>query len=255
MSGRSCTLSLALVICIQAPCLYANVYTTSVQLGQYGSTSIAAWTAPNLSGDGAFLSYAIDTNGVLRPIAGSVGIGHVWYTVNQGTAIDASFATSSPSFFSAFSPNYSNRISMTVNQSFLLGFWLDEHHDQIPVPDSGDRYGWARLHYTGSNLVLESSAIDDSGSGIFAGTTLVVPAAARLFMVGGGEEDASATLSVSGTVGAAYSIEYTSSLFTNKWNSLTNIVLTNSVWLFSDIDTTSTPTRFYHAVREMKAGP
>ena len=55
-----------------------------------------------------------------------------------------------------------------------MGFWLDANFDS--TPDLGDRFGWARLSYTtASGLTLLDNAIEDTGTGIIAGTTITAP--------------------------------------------------------------------------------
>ena len=153
---------------------HATVYTTGVALNfASGQGSISAWTQPNLSGDGASILIAIDSNLVLRPTNYSVGIGHVWYSVTPGTAIDSAFAASAPAFANAFTGDLSGRIQLSLGQTFLLGFWLDANGNSNP--GSGDRFGWARFTYNSSGLSLVDSAIESTGTGIIAGTTTVVP--------------------------------------------------------------------------------
>jgi hypothetical protein len=156
-----------------------SVYTTGVALNfASGTGSITAWTQPNLSGDGAILSIAIDNNLVLSPTGFSAGIGHVWYSVAPGTAIDPAFAASAPQFANSFTNNLSGQIQLSLNQTFLLGFWLDANGNG--VAGAGDRFGWASFTYNASGLNLNGSAIENTGAGIIAGTTTVVPEPATI---------------------------------------------------------------------------
>ena len=58
-----------------------------------------------------------------------------------------------------------------------------------------------------------------------------------------------AGLSVTGIVGRAYALEYTTNLqATNDWHTATNIVLTVSPQVWIDFDSVNSPRRFYRAV-------
>jgi hypothetical protein len=124
-------------------------------------------------GDGAGLLLSLDNNLVLRPTAYTVGIGHVWYSVTQGTVIDPAFALTAPQFANAFTGYLGGTIQVVPGQPFLLGFWLDANGNQ--TPGLGDRFGWARLVYNASTLTLVDNAIESTGAGIIAGTTIPVP--------------------------------------------------------------------------------
>ena len=100
---------------------------------------IYAATQPEFQGAGAGLWLSVDTRRVLRPVTYTVGIGHVWYRVFDGTVIDPAFAGSATPFANAFTGNLSGQIQMTLGGSFLLGFWLDANGDSIP--DTPDRFG------------------------------------------------------------------------------------------------------------------
>lgn len=156
----------------------AAVYNSGVTLGNYVDNQrlLSAWTEP--AGDsnryGAEIGLAIDGSLVLTPTVYTVGIGHVWYSVTHGTAVDPAFATTAPVFLNAFLPSVRGSVQMTPGTPFLLGFWLDRTQDQIP--GAGDRFGWAELEYTSSSgLILRDSAIEGTGAGIIAGTTIAVP--------------------------------------------------------------------------------
>ena len=165
---------IAISLVVFSACARGDVYTTGVALNFASDQgNISAWTQPNLGGDGAIVSIAIDNNLVLSPTAYSVGIGHVWYSVTQGTAIDSAFASTEPAFVNAFTGDLSGRVQLALGQTFLLGFWLDANGNGNP--GSGDRFGWARLTYNSSGLSLVNSAIESTGTGIIAGTTTVVP--------------------------------------------------------------------------------
>ena len=165
---------LAVSLCLINARAKGDVYTTGVALNFGGGQgSVSAWTQPNLGGDGAIIGISIDNNLVLRPTAFSIGIGHVWYSVAPGTVIDPAFAASAPAFANAFTGDLSGHIQLTLNQTFLLGFWLDANVNAVPGP--GDRFGWASFRYNASGLSLLGSAIESTGAGIIAGTTTVVP--------------------------------------------------------------------------------
>ena len=88
--------------------------------------------------------------------------------------IDPAFVTAASPFASNITLDLSGQIQMALGGSFLLGFWLDANVNR--TPDSGDRFGWARLRYTAANgLTLLDNAIEDTGAGIVAGTTNAVP--------------------------------------------------------------------------------
>ncbi|HEY2800621.1 MAG TPA: hypothetical protein VGI85_08510, partial [Chthoniobacterales bacterium] len=185
-SARHAAVSLAVIFvtifCRQAR---ADVYTTGVALNFAGTAGdVSAWTQPNLSGDGAIVSLAIDNNLELRPTNYSVGIGHVWYSVTPGTIIDPAFAVSAPPFVNAFTGYLGGRIQLEVGQSFLLGFWLDANGNS--TPGLGDRFGWASFTYSASGLSLLSSAIESTGTGIIAGTTIAVPEPSSVVLSVGG---------------------------------------------------------------------
>lgn len=160
----------------------ADVYTTGVALNfANDSGTVSAWTQPNLSGDGAIVSLTINSNLQLQPTLYSVGIGHVWYSVQANTVIDPAFAMSAPPFVNAFTGYLGGRIQLALGQTFLLAFWLDENINSTPGP--GDRFGWARFSYTASGLSLVNSAIESTGTGIIAGTTTAVPEPSSLLLL------------------------------------------------------------------------
>ena len=162
----------------------ADVYTTGVALNFAGAGgNVSAWTQPNLGGDGAIVQLTIDDNFELRPTAYSVGIGHVWYSVTAGTVIDPAFALSAQPFVNAFTGYLGGRIQLHNGGSFLLGFWLDANGNG--TPGSGDRFGWASFTYVSpTGIVLNSSAIESTGTGIIAGTTTAVPEPGTFGLVG-----------------------------------------------------------------------
>jgi hypothetical protein len=58
-------------------------------------------------------------------------------------------------------------------------------------------------------------------------------------------------IQITGTIGAEYQIQYATNLTNGSWSILTNIVLTNSPFLFFDTDPTSIhASRYYRAVAE-----
>ena len=174
---------IAVSILLFAHLARADVYTTGVALNFAGAGgNVSAWTQPNLGGDGAIVSLAIDDNFELRPTAYSVGIGHVWYSVIVGTIIDPAFAASAQPFVNAFTGYLGGRIQLHDGQSFLLGFWLDANANG--VPGSGDRFGWARFTYIlPTGIVLNGSAIESTGTGIIAGTTTAIPEPVSLWLL------------------------------------------------------------------------
>ncbi len=174
-SARNTVVSLVVIfVAVFSLPARADVYTTGVALNFAGAAgNVSAWTQPNLGGDGAIVSLSIDDNFELRPTAYSVGIGHVWYSVMPGTIIDPAFTASAPPFVNAFTGYLGGRIQLVVGQSFLLGFWLDANGNGMP--GLGDRFGWASFTYSPSGIILISSAIESTGTGIIAGTTTAVP--------------------------------------------------------------------------------
>jgi hypothetical protein len=161
----------ALLLSSILPCsAQTGIYTTGVR---YTAPFLSAWTQPNTSGDGAELILAISPSNVLSATNYSVGIGHVWYSVQPGTILNTSWASTATPFANAITGDLSGRISLTLGQPFLLGFWLDATSN--PAPAAGDRFGWAELMLTTSGLQLIRSATEPSGMGLVAGTTTVVP--------------------------------------------------------------------------------
>lgn len=57
-----------------------------------------------------------------------------------------------------------------------------------------------------------------------------------------------AGLSISGSVGATYEVQYSTKVNTNNWQPLANIVLPTSPYLFFDTNSPSAPQRFYRTV-------
>ena len=179
-SWRFCGLFyLALVFGTIVPCsAQTGVYTTGVR---YIPPFLSAWTQPNTSGDGATLTLAISPSNVLSATNFSVGISHVWYSVQPGTILNTAWASTATPFVNAQAGDLSGRITLTLGQPFLLGFWLDRNSN--PAPVSGDRFGWAELVLTGSGLQLIRSATESSGMGLVAGTTTVVPEPSALGLI------------------------------------------------------------------------
>ena len=160
----------------------ADIYTTGVAFNFTGNSGgVSAWTQPNLGGDGAIVSLAINDSLQLKPTAYSVGIGHVWYSVTPGTAIDPAFAASAPAFVNAFTGYLGGTIELGPGYTFLLGFWLDANGNG--TPGLGDRFGWASFTYNQSTLHFNSSAIESNGIGIIAGTTTEVPEPSTLCLI------------------------------------------------------------------------
>lgn len=155
------------------------VFQSSVSVGPDTFVSganylIATTTEPDWEGPGAGLWLFADTHLVLRPVNVTLGIGHAWYRTLDGRVIDPAFVAASSPFASNIGIDLSGEIQMVLGGSFLLGFWLDANGDR--APNSGDRFGWARLRYTAANgLTLLNNAIEDTGVGIIAGTTNPVP--------------------------------------------------------------------------------
>jgi hypothetical protein len=57
-----------------------------------------------------------------------------------------------------------------------------------------------------------------------------------------------AGLSISGSIGATYEVQYSTKVNTNNWQPLADIVLPTSPYLFFDTNSPSAPQRFYRAV-------
>jgi hypothetical protein len=154
----------------------ATVFTSSVSLlpnapfppnGQPGF-EIQAWTQPNNSGDGAFLDMTISPGLVLSPYDWTVGIAHKWYGANLGDAFTIADHSSFPLFADTSTyPVTLGNMQLSVGEDFYLAFWL---------VDGPPGLGWAHLQLTSpTSLVLLGNAIDNSGAGIYVGTTTVVP--------------------------------------------------------------------------------
>ena len=166
----------------------ANVFTSSVSIhtaffpppNQPG-WEIQAWSNPNNTGDGGFLDLTI-SNLVLSPYNGTVGIGHIWYNVGNGAAVDPALVSTGTPFYAltprTVPPWTPGNIQLSLGQDFYLGFILEEGFSNT------FRYGWAHLQLTSpTTLVLLGNAIEDSGSGIIAGTMTVVPEPSTLSLV------------------------------------------------------------------------
>jgi len=155
----------------------ATVFTSSVSLvapvlgsppnGQPGF-EIQAWTQPNNSGDGAFLDMTISPGLVLSPYDYTVGIAQRWYGANFGDAFTIADHSNFPTFADTLTnPVELASIQLSVGEDFYLAFWL---------VDGPPGLGWAHLQLTSpTSLVLLGNAIDNSGAGIYVGTTTVVP--------------------------------------------------------------------------------
>ena len=57
-----------------------------------------------------------------------------------------------------------------------------------------------------------------------------------------------AGLTLSGSIGTSYEIQYSSNLASTNWQHLADITLTNSPYLYFDTNSTSASTRFYRAM-------
>ena len=135
MLGKLLVHLVAIYFLLGGMCARGDVYTNSVSLSfANGQGIIWAWTQPNFMGDGAGLLLSLDNSLVLRPTNYTVGIGHVWYSVTQGTVIDPAFALTAPQFANAFTGYLGGTIQVIPGQPFLLGFWLDANGNQNPGP-------------------------------------------------------------------------------------------------------------------------
>ena len=182
MLGKLLIHFLAIYFLFGGVCARGDIYTNSVSLSfANGQGIIWAWTLPNFMGDGAGLTLSLDNNLLLRPTNYTVGIGHVWYSVTQGTVIDPAFALAAPQFANAFTGYLGGMIQVVPDQPFLLEFWLEANGNQ--TPGAGDRLGRARLVYSASTLTLVDNAIESTGAGIIAGTTIPVPEPSPLSLV------------------------------------------------------------------------
>jgi hypothetical protein len=178
--------TLICIFCISAslsvsPISRADVFTSSVSLhsafvppphNQPG-WEIQAFSNPNNTGDGGWLEIT-SSNLVLSGYSGTIGIGHIWYNVGYGTAVDPSLLSTGTPFYAITSrtlpPWTPGKIQLSLGQDFYLGFVLEEGLSNTY------RYGWAHLELTSpTTLTLLGNAIEDSGSGIIVGTMTVVP--------------------------------------------------------------------------------
>jgi len=154
----------------------AAVYTTGVAINLYGANppTISAWSQPNLGGDGAELALNISQTNTLTPTSYTVGDSHIWHLVTTGIPIDQAFTTSGNDFANSITGTLNGSIHLTNGQTFMLAFWMGPPTG--PEASPSQRYGWANIQYTTqSGLVLLSSAIDDTGNGIVAGSFTSIP--------------------------------------------------------------------------------
>jgi len=192
-------------------------------------------------GEGLF-SVSISSNGLGEYEFEYAGIAEEYalFTSVSGEVFTSSCAeTNTPFVSNNGSDPGSGVLNFTVDVPVYLSYWDDRNFDS--KPDANDNYGWAMLVWDGSELGVSESATA-LGSGIVVGTTQIVPTPATLHLASG------ISLSVSGTVGAVYRIEYSSSLLTNQWQHLTNAILVASPHVLSDVNATNVTTRFYRAM-------
>jgi hypothetical protein len=170
---------------------YCDLYVPGAGLGAWGENAyaIGSSTLPNGEGDGASIWVVADPLTYLLSIdeswGGTLGIGHEWFLVSDGTVINADFVLNTTPFYSIFDPlNFSGEILMST-QPFMLAFWLDADG---PIgdrqPGIGDVFGWAELAYDGTTLTLVDSAAENDGVGIIAGQYQQVPEPATLLLFG-----------------------------------------------------------------------
>jgi hypothetical protein len=117
------------------------------------------------------------------------------------------------------------------------------------------------------STTLYGGTQDDFGNGIATdGSDLYVAGETRSFVAGGntaGQNDAFilryragagltlqhyAGLTINGSVGGNYQIQYVNTISDTNWVTLTNLTLTTSPYLYFDASSAGVPTRFYRAV-------
>lgn len=147
------------------------IYTTRVKLEELEPFRRYQLSA-NANTGGAMLDFAIGPDNALIPVGLSLGIGHVWFNVEAGELINASFVSGTAPLVSSFAPAEWTSIVLT-GEPFLMAFWLDDNENG--TPGYGDSFGWARLEWEPAGLVVSGSATEASGKGIVAGAPQVAP--------------------------------------------------------------------------------
>ena len=129
---------------------------------------------------GAGLLLSLDNTGILRPVAGTAGIKHVWYSTNQGDVFDFTYVSSrSDYFWLSFPPQ--KQIDTNLNVPFYLSFWVGGNLDNS-LPSGF--YGWAKLERNNVGMALLDSAIAPDGLGIVVGTSTAVPEPSTYALMG-----------------------------------------------------------------------
>ena len=177
---RCVCLALAFSLSLPSPRTEAAVYTTGVSFqGSQSSYQLGGWSLPNATGNGALIRVFL-SNTQLSAVSVSLGIGSLWYQVSEGALIDPGLVATAAPFIGVYGQLFQGQpIQATLGEPFYLGFWLNSWEAE-PNTFFDDRFGWAKLRVegsfaTGTRLELLSSAIEDSGRGITAGSFVAVP--------------------------------------------------------------------------------
>ena len=162
-----------------------DLYAPGASVGLWDENRFVISSSTEPDGGGAFagiwvnvdpLSYIMTMD---QEHIGTVGVGHIWYEVQENIVIDADFANNTEPFFSMYNVgDLSGEIQMWP-QPFMLGFRLGAEE-----PGLNDVFGWAEFTYDGTTLSLVDSAAENDGVGIIAGQYQQVPEPATIFLFG-----------------------------------------------------------------------
>lgn len=126
------------------------------------------WEISTTAGDATLIGDFTETG--LVATTGTVGIGHDWFLVDEGTAFTPSYAAMATPFSTNGGGASDNALTLT-GEPFFLGVQLGNREFE---PEQY-RIGWVELESDGSTLTALRSATEDSGSGLYVGSLNVVP--------------------------------------------------------------------------------
>ena len=156
---------------------WSDYFSLTTEVGSIGDVVWTDMEVSNLVGPGI---------GTLSFPSWSISYAEKYYLVNSGDAVDANLVnTGTPIVDNSGSSIYEMPIS--PNQTFMLGYWVDQDTSSPYTPTVDDYYCWAQLQWTGSDLVLLKSAGVSGAGGLYAGTWDVIPEPTTiiLFLLGG----------------------------------------------------------------------
>lgn len=143
------------------------------QSGPDGADSLVEPIIPRCSGWNEFL--ALQPDGKLKIVTGTVGSIFAWFTLSQGERLDAALVLGNPGWVTRgpHSIFYGDVFDPAPDGTWLLGWWTNDSTNYTPGP--ADCYGWMRLGVTGGKLAIVDDAATVRGAGIYAGTRIAVP--------------------------------------------------------------------------------